>query len=161
MARAVLITGGNLGPVAENLSEARRLLGLRAGTVERCSSVMESAAWGFEAGEPFLNQALVVRTALPPEALLDACQRIERELGRVRVCGEGYRSRTMDIDILFYDDRIIRTGRLTVPHPLIDRRDFVLAPLEEIMPDYVHPALGKTIGRLRAELKASGTDGTK
>ena len=146
MSKAVLITGGNLGSVAENLEAAREAISREVGVVERCSSVLESEAWGFEAEERFLNQVLVVATALPPEQLLERCLQIERQLGRVRRPGPRYGSRTMDIDLLFYDDRVVDSDRL------IAERDFVLAPLEEVLPDYVHPVLKKTIRQLRREL---------
>ena len=152
MSKAVLITGGNLGSVAENLEAAREAISREVGVVERCSSVLESEAWGFEAEERFLNQVLVVATALPPEQLLERCLQIERQLGRVRRPGPRYGSRTMDIDLLFYDNRVVDSDRLTIPHPRIAERDFVLAPLEEVLPDYVHPVLKKTIRQLRREL---------
>ena len=158
MSKAVLITGGNLGSVAENLEAAREAISREVGVVERCSSVLESEAWGFEAEERFLNQVLVVATALPPEQLLERCQQIERQLGRVRRPGPRYGSRTMDIDLLFYDDRVVDSDRLTIPHPRI-------APLEEVLPDYVHPVLKKTIRQLRRELLQAanppGADGMK
>ena len=116
----------------------------------------ESEAWGFESDDRFLNQALVVETALDAERLLDACQQIEREMGRVRTPGAEYSSRTMDIDILFYENRVISTERLIVPHPRLEQRDFVLAPLEEVLPGLVHPVSGKTVRQLREELKRRG-----
>lgn len=165
MSKAVLITGGNLGPVAQNLAAAREAISREVGTVERCSSVLESKAWGFEAGERFLNQVLVVTTSLDPQQVLARCQQIERQLGRIRKSGPRYVSRTMDIDLLFYDDRAIDSDGLTVPHPRIAERDFVLAPLEEVLPDYVHPVLKKTIRQLRRELLQAAntpdTDGVK
>ena len=156
MARAVLLTGGNLGPVARNLEEARRRIGERVGTVVAASSMRDSEAWGFESDDRFLNQVLVVETALEPEQVLDACQRIESEMGRVRTPGAGYSSRTMDIDILFYENCVISTERLVVPHPRMEQRDFVLAPLEEVLPAFVHPVSGKTVRQLLAELKRRG-----
>lgn len=105
MARVVLITGANLGPVAENLAEAERLLAETVGRIVLRSSLRESEPWGFEADERFLNQVLAIETPLSPERVLDECQRIERILGRVRTPDTGYRSRTMDIDMLFYEDR--------------------------------------------------------
>ena len=156
MARTILLTGGNLGPVARNLEEARRRIGERIGPVVLASSTMESEAWGFESGDRFLNQVLVVETSLEPERVLEICQEIEREMGRVRTPGTGYSSRTMDIDILFYENRVISTAELTVPHPRLELRDFVLAPLEEVLPEFVHPVSGKTVRRLREELKRNG-----
>ena len=149
MARAIILTGGNVGDVKTRLQNAQRLINQHAGPVMRCSHRYKSRAWGFDAEEEFSNQ------------VLDALQAIERELGRDREAeqslkqrtGARYTSRPIDIDILFYDDRVIRTERLTVPHPLIQEREFVLVPLCEWMRDYRHPVLGKTVGELLEELK--------
>ena len=143
MARAIILTGGNVGDVKTRLQNAQRLINQHAGPVMRCSHRYKSRAWGFDAEEEFSNQVL------------------ERELGRDREAeqslkqrtGARYTSRPIDIDILFYDDRVIRTERLTVPHPLIQEREFVLVPLCEWMRDYRHPVLGKTVGELLEELK--------
>lgn len=136
MARAIILTGGNVGDVKTRLQNAQRLINQHAGPVMRCSHRYKSRAWGFDAEEEFSNQVLEVDTDLTPEQLLDALQAIERELGRDREAeqslkqrtGARYTSRPIDIDILFYDDRVIRTERLTVPHPLIQEREFVLVP---------------------------------
>ena len=152
MARVVLLTGGNLGPVAENLEAASRAVAQEVGPIVGRSSVRESEAWGFEAKERFLNQVLVVDTELEPQEVLGRCQHIEQRFGRVRHPGQGYASRTMDIDILFYDRRIIDTPELRIPHPLIGERDFVLAPLEEVMGDFIHPVSGRTISQMRRSL---------
>ena len=152
MSRVVLLTGGNLGPVAENLTRAREEVAREIGPVVRCSSVGESEAWGFEAKERFLNQVLEVETELSPEEVLNRCQTIETRLGRVRLSGGRYASRTMDIDILFYDALHIRTDRLTVPHPLIDCRLFVLVLLDELMPDRRIPPSERTVHQLCLEL---------
>jgi len=149
MARAIILTGGNVGDVKTRLQNAQRLINQHAGPVMRCSHRYKSRAWGFDAEEEFSNQ------------VLEALQAIERELGRDREAeqslkqrtGARYTSRPIDIDILFYDDRVIRTERLTVPHPLIQEREFVLVPLCEWMRDYRHPVLGKTVGELLEELK--------
>lgn len=157
MTRVVLLTGGNLGRVAETLEKARRMLGLRVGAEVMHSPVMASEPWGFEASDNFLNQAVVLDTALSPVDLLDEIQRIEQELGRNRdtenpaedtsrdSASRVYQSRTLDIDILFYGDRVVHTPRLDIPHPLIARRKFVLAPLAEILPGMVHPETGETV----------------
>ncbi len=136
-ARAILLTGSNRGDRAALLEQARRLIEARVGPVVRASSVHESEPWGFEDPQSFLNQALIVETTLSPIALLDELQAIERELGRVRNDGkrEGYAPRPIDIDILFYDDLVLDSERLTLPHPLIGEREFVLTPLREIAPD--------------------------
>ena len=128
----------------------------------RCSHRYESKAWGFETELPFSNQILVIDTELSPDELLSTVQQIEAELGRDRAkeaevkaaTGAAYCSREIDIDILFYDNLILESPALTIPHPLLHKRDFVLAPLCEIMRDYSHPVLGKTIGTLREELLA-------
>lgn len=159
MARVVLLTGGNLGPVAENLEAASRAVAQEVGPIVGRSSVRESEAWGFEAKERFLNQVLVVDTELKPQEVLRRCQRIEQRFGRVRRPGQGYASRTMDIDILFYDRRIIDTPELRIPHPLIGERDFVLAPLEEVMGDFIHPVSGCTIRQMRCSLLERGAGG--
>lgn len=160
--RVVLITGSNLGDREKNIAEARRLLDGRAGRMAAASAVMESEPWGeMERGAgSFLNQVVVIDTELTPEQLLDATQRIERELGRESAAGivdsgadRRYNSRTMDIDILFYGDRTIASPRLTIPHPMIARRGFVLRPLAQVAPEYVHPVLGLTAAQLLARLE--------
>ncbi len=167
--RTVLLTGGNLGDVRGSLGRARELIQQRIGPVVQRSSERESAPWGFTAEQPFWNQALVCETELTPEQVLDAVQQIENELGRIRQTtpesgpgenpappaasvfadpadpGRRYESRTIDIDILFYGRETIHTPRLTVPHPLIGQRDFVLRLLDEIMPLETHPQSGFTI----------------
>ena len=162
MARAVIITGGNIAGVKERMHRAQELINSRAGIVMRCSHRYESKAWGFEAELPFSNQILVIDTELSPDELLSTVQQIEAELGRDRAkeaevkaaTGAAYCSREIDIDILFYDNLILESPTLTIPHPLLHKRDFVLAPLCEIMRDYTHPVLGKTNGTLREELLA-------
>jgi len=151
MARAVVITGGNRGAVAERLERAVELLEQRAGRVTGLSSVHRSRAWGFEAEEEFLNQVVVLQTDLEPEALLDVLQGIERDLGRDRgeearekaASGQRYASRPIDIDLLLYDLRTIDTARLKVPHPRMCERAFVLRPLCELMGSERHPVTGE------------------
>lgn len=151
--RALLLLGSNLGDRAERLASARSLLLQSVGPVVQASREYETEPWGtFAGGEtpgPFLNQAIAVETALGPEALLDATQRIERALGRsdhrpeydAATGGRLYHARPIDIDILFYDSDVIATERLAVPHPRLPERRFALEPAAEIWPDYVHPAL--------------------
>ncbi len=159
MAKAVLITGGNRGDVRALLRRAAGLIGERIGRIVRSSACYESAPWGFRAEQSFWNQVLEVETPLHPEELLEAVLSVEAELGRDRVqeglekasTGERYASRTLDVDILFYDDEVICTPRLEIPHPRLGRREFVLRPLCELMPERRHPVTGE---RMRDVLKA-------
>lgn len=159
MAKAVLITGGNRGDVRALLRRAAGLIGERIGRIVRSSACYESAPWGFRAEQSFWNQVPEVETPLHPEELLEAVLSVEAVLGRDRVqeglekasTGERYASRTLDVDILFYDDEVIRTPRLEIPHPRLGGREFVLRPLCELMPERRHPVTGE---RMRDLLKA-------
>ncbi len=148
------------------LRQAQQLINNEIGIVLRCSHVYQSKAWGFNSGNEFMNQAMIVDTDLSPQELLTALQDIELRLGRDREAevaekqrtGEPYSSRIIDIDILFYNDVVMNMPDLTIPHPLVHERDFVLAPLYEIAPKKVHPVFGKTVEELREELKAKGVE---
>ena len=161
MARVVLLTGGNSGDVKRTLQAAQQLVNAKVGAVLRCSHCYGSAPWGFEAEQPFVNQVLVADTDLAPHEVLAEVHRIERELGRNRAAeaveraatGRRYVSRPIDIDILFYDDEVIDSERLTVPHPLMGEREFALVPLCEIMRQRRHPVTGRTVGEMLEELR--------
>lgn len=161
MARVFLLTGGNTGDVKRTLQRAQQLINQHIGPVLHCSHRYESDPWGFEAPERFANQALEVSTDLAPEEVLDAVQAIERELGRNRAAeaiekastGARYTSRPIDIDLLLYDDAVIETERLTLPHPMLTQRRFALVPLCEIARSKRHPVTGRTIGELLEKLK--------
>ena len=130
-----LSLGSNLGDRAENLRRAIALIGERVGKVQRISSFIETEPWGFESEHPFLNAACLVLTTLSPLECLDATQQIERELGRrTKSSGGIYHDRPIDIDLLMYDDLQLSTPRLTLPHPHMHERDFVMIPLREIIP---------------------------
>ena len=141
MHRAIILAGGNIGDVAARFVEAERLLAERGAKVVAKSQNYESEAWGFESEMLFVNVAWEVETALEPEQLLDALQEVEALLGRDREVekvqkaqnGARYCSRTLDLDILFYDEEHISTARLKVPHPLIMEREFVITPLCELL----------------------------
>jgi len=117
------------------LNRAIMLIGERIGAVQRVSSFIETEPWGFESEHPFLNAAVMVLTTLSPIECLDATQQIERELGRKKKSKNGiYHDRPIDIDLLLYGDLKLSTPRLTIPHPHMYERDFVMIPLREIMP---------------------------
>lgn len=162
MAKAIIITGGNIGDVKDTLRRAQQEINRQMGIILRCSHSYESKAWGFTSSENFYNQAIILDTDLSPEELLDKALEIELQLGRNReeearikaATGEPFAPRAIDIDILFYDDEVVDTERLKIPHPLIQDRDFVLRPLNEIAPDKIHPTLRKTIHTLFEEMEA-------
>ena len=140
MNRAFLLTGGNLGDRYENLQKALRLIKKNIGDITLQSSIYETAAWGKTDQPSFFNQVLHIQTQLPANDLLIELLKIENELGRIRDMRMG--PRTIDLDILFYNDEIIETEGLVIPHPQIAYRRFVLTPMAEIAPFYIHPKLG-------------------
>lgn len=149
MAHKVYISlGSNLGDRQTHLQLALELIHQRIGVVDKISSLYETPAWGF-VGEAFYNACVSVTTLLSANYVLDELLRIEKELGRERNAGaKGYQSRTIDLDILFYDDEIIKTENLNVPHPQIHNRNFVLFPLNEIASNKIHPIFQKSIEEL-------------
>lgn len=146
MNEAYLLTGGNIGDRLMNLQQACFKIEKQAGAILRKSDVYETAAWGLTEQNSFLNQVLLISTMYNAEELLQKLLYIEQESGRKRVVKMG--PRIIDIDILFYNNEIISTSDLIVPHPQITNRRFVLTPLNEIAPDFVHPVLQETITEL-------------
>ncbi|MDE6721292.1 MAG: 2-amino-4-hydroxy-6-hydroxymethyldihydropteridine diphosphokinase [Bacteroidaceae bacterium] len=129
-----LSLGTNLGDKEQNLLSAISEIGRRIGPIKAQSAFLVTEPWGFESENTFLNAAVRVETELSPIALLDETQQIERTLGRTHKTADGqYHDRIIDIDILLYDDLHIATPRLTIPHPHMHKRDFVLIPLHEIL----------------------------
>lgn len=143
---AYLLLGGNLGNRKENLAEARRLIEGNCGTISQQSSLYETAAWGKTDQPAFLNQALEVQTKLTAHKLLSQLLKIEKEIGRVRK--EKYGPRLIDIDVLLYNNEILKESALTIPHPELQNRRFALGPLSEIAANYIHPIFKKTISQL-------------
>ncbi len=130
-----LSLGTNLGSRRENLDRAVRLIGKRAGRIVKLSSVIETAPAGFASENKFLNACVAVDTELSAEELLRVTQEIEREMGRrEKSSGGKYSDRIIDIDILLFGDAVVRTENLTIPHPRMKERDFVMTPLKEILP---------------------------
>ena len=150
--QVVTIFGSNSGDKFQIMENALRLLSEKTGKMVLASSYYETEPWGFESKENFLNRVVVFETLLSPEDFLQSCLDTEKQLGRIRSgTGPRYTSRPIDIDLLFYDTRIIHTPDLVIPHPRIAERNFVLTPLAEIMPDFIHPAYGKSIQTLLQE----------
>ncbi|MEN0002644.1 MAG: 2-amino-4-hydroxy-6-hydroxymethyldihydropteridine diphosphokinase [Bacteroidota bacterium] len=137
--RIFLGLGTNEGDRDVNLKQAIDFIQLAVGEVVQSSAVYETAAWGIEDQASFLNMVIEVRSPLPPLVLLDTLLAIEQKMGRIRKVKWG--ERLIDLDVLFYGERIIEEERLQVPHPFIPQRNFVLAPFVEIAPKWMHPVL--------------------
>lgn len=151
MAIAYLALGTNIGNRRRNMITAAALLAERVGDVLALSGFYETEPWGFQSENTFLNAALRLETSLSPLELLKATQQIEAEMGRTQKSNGTYHDRIIDIDILLYDDLILQTPELTLPHPLMRDRRFVMEPLLEIAPIVVHPVFKKTIVSLIRE----------
>lgn len=150
-----LLLGSNSGDRAGFIEKAITLISEKAGVVINRSPLFETEPWGFNDPVPFLNMVLVINTDFIPETLLHECLMIEETLGRRR-SGDGYSSRTIDIDILFYDNLVIEKKDLVIPHPRLHLRKFTLVPLASVAPDFIHPVLHKTVTRLLAECNDPG-----
>lgn len=149
MNQAVLLIGGNLGDRFDYLIRCEQLLTELVGNTKAKSSIYETKAWGLTNQQDFLNQAFLIETVLTPFDLLEACQNIENTLDRIRVIRWG--ERTMDVDIIFYNDLIIKDSKLEIPHPRFHLRNFALAPLNEIIKNYICPLNKKSIQQLLEE----------
>lgn len=139
MDKVFLLLGSNLGDRLQIINQAIRLISVKIGRISLVSSFFESEAWGFISEHNFLNMVLQIETFLKPESLLVEILEIEKELGRLRSNGTTYQSRSIDIDILFYNNLKYSTDLLTIPHPKITERKFALTPLCQIAPDFIHP----------------------
>jgi len=142
MNNVYLLIGGNMGERMANLAAARNRINIDCGRITAISSIYETEAWGYKEQPAFLNQALAIETTLESEKLLEEILKIEIVLGRKREIPLG--PRIIDIDIIYFNDEIINSSNLTIPHPSMADRKFVLMPLTEIAPAYIHPILLKT-----------------
>lgn len=149
----ILSIGTNIGDRERNIENAVKALD-EIGKVTTISPIYSSEPWGFESENGFYNIALILETSLSPLELLKETQRIEKELGRTSKTTTTYTDRIIDIDLIDYDNQIIDTDTLTLPHKLMHKRNFVLYPLTDIAPEWQHPTLKLTA----LELKKASTD---
>jgi len=147
--QVVLSIGSNQGNRLENIESCIDLIHQEVGTVIRVSKLYETPAWGFES-DAFYNCALLLHTPSSAHKILNQVLKVEKQLGRIRSNQEGYQSRTIDIDLIVFDDEIIDSEKLQIPHPLMQNRNFVLLPIQDLKLDWKHPILYKTISELIA-----------
>jgi len=148
MNKVYLALGTNLENKPLNLLRAIIYISKEIGIISALSSVYESKPWGFESDNDFLNMAVCVETLLTPEEILLITQSVEKIIGRKEKTIDIYHDRIIDIDIIAYEDLIYHSENLQLPHPLFHERKFVLEPLNEIAPDFVHPVLLKKVREL-------------
>ena len=152
-----VLLGSNLGDRELLVNQACKMIGERCGEIVAKSRLYESEPWGFQSEHWFLNQVVELATSLSPDALMQSLLDIEKELGRDRTTPHnGYVSRPIDLDILYFGNEIIETQLVTAPHPRLHQRRFTLLPLCDIAPDFVHPTLKKTNLQLLDECQDSG-----
>ena len=146
-----LLIGSNLGDRLGNLNRCASLISTELGSIIRLSSVYETAPWGKFDQPNYLNQAVQIDTNFEPIELLSGCLTIEKQMGRER--DEKWGARSIDIDIIYFNDRIVSSPNLIIPHPRMTERKFVLTPLAEISPNFIHPVLKKTNEELLKDSK--------
>ena len=151
MKQTVLLLGSNIDNRLDLLASAISLIIAQIGQLVAASSIYESDPWGYDSKNPFLNQALLIKTNLSPEEVLETCLSIETDLGRKRRKNKTYADRNIDIDILLYEELIIRTESLEIPHPRMHQRRFCMEPLTEIAPNWVVPTFQKTTRQILAQ----------
>ncbi len=156
MGRLILLLGGNQGEIIETFQSVYSKLEEQIGYIVEYSGLYESEPWGFESESNFINQVVEVECFLSPTEVLAVTSKIEGNLGRIKKSNNGYTSRPIDIDILFYDDITMDTPDLTIPHPRLHERMFTLLPLTEKWANYFHPKKNKTIQQLTDECRDTG-----
>ncbi|UCG28939.1 MAG: 2-amino-4-hydroxy-6-hydroxymethyldihydropteridine diphosphokinase [Bacteroidales bacterium] len=155
MTGVYLLLGSNLGNRSENLDKAAFFIQSKIGRIKKNSSVYVTKPWGFEHPNYFLNQAMEIETDLEPKNLMSEILKIEEQIGRDQRSAT-YSARQIDIDIIFYGDMIINERFVTIPHPYMQKRKFVLIPLCELNPGMKHPVLNKSIRNLLDECRDTG-----
>ncbi|NJN27680.1 MAG: 2-amino-4-hydroxy-6-hydroxymethyldihydropteridine diphosphokinase [Cyclobacteriaceae bacterium] len=135
-----LLLGSNLGDSLQQLKKAQEFIQLQIGSICAQSSIYKTKPWGVEQQADFLNQVLEVDSEYSAEEILEKINEIELKLGRIRF--QKWHARAIDIDILYFADHIISSEKLKIPHPENQNRNFVLVPMAEIAPDFIHPILG-------------------
>jgi deoxyguanosine kinase len=147
--QVVLSIGSNQGNRLENIEKCIGLIHREVGTVAKVSRLYETPSWGFES-DAFYNCALLLHTHFSAQKVLNLVLKLEKQLGRIRTDEQGYQSRIIDVDIIAFDDEIISSEKLQIPHPLMQNRNFVLLPMQDLESNWKHPILHKTIGELIA-----------
>jgi 2-amino-4-hydroxy-6-hydroxymethyldihydropteridine diphosphokinase len=142
-----LIIGGNIGKREEAILHALRKIDRQTGEIFIKSAIYETAPWGNEDQAKFLNCAIGIKTSKSPHEVLQSILDIEMQMGRIRG-EEKWKERLIDIDILFYENKTVLDNELSIPHPFLHQRKFVLTPLNEIAPQFIHPAQNKTVQEL-------------
>lgn len=155
MNQVFLCLGGNKGDVVSTFSNVINYFAESIGVVEKKSSVYQTAAWGDENQDDYLNQVIQINTKLTPDKLLENCLHIEQKYGRFRDKNNQWASRSIDIDILLYSNQQIVEKNLIIPHPRMLQRNFVMIPLAEIAGEIIHPIINKKISDLVLETKDS------
>ncbi|RTY76722.1 MULTISPECIES: 2-amino-4-hydroxy-6-hydroxymethyldihydropteridine diphosphokinase [unclassified Flavobacterium] len=147
--QVILSIGSNQGNRLENIEHCLQVIHKEIGTVIKVSKLYETPAWGFES-DAFYNCALVLHTFNSAHKVLTQILKVEKRLGRLRTKAQGYQSRTIDVDMIAFDSEVITTEKLQIPHPLMQNRNFVLLPVQDLNLDWKHPILQKNISELLA-----------
>ncbi|MEP7263856.1 MAG: 2-amino-4-hydroxy-6-hydroxymethyldihydropteridine diphosphokinase [Bacteroidota bacterium] len=155
MNEVVIMLGSNMGDRQHHLHTANNLIASSAGSIKLQSKIYETASWGDTSQQSFYNQAIRISTDLAALDLLHLLLGIENQMGRKR--NRKWEPRIIDLDIIYYNTDVIKTAELTIPHPLLQERRFVLVPLAEIVPSFIHPVLHKDTLTLLAECMDDGS----